>query len=399
MKCRFCHAELPDGASFCPVCAKSLVDQKETPLPNLYIRKSVRLAVLILIAVSVAGLMLWSRHRPGEYSGGADISYRGWHLLLRNTSADTSHWTTSQETYSRSLMPGTQAAVPLQLYVYDEESEENVAEAFLKDLEKSEIKAVPRPSGEEMECSRPGRNNSFPKAALVSDILFSTDCGTNDIEWSCSMKNGDTIVLHETIEIKALEDRTLTWEEIPLTTSGEVQAAIDSAEAGDALVTLVLAPDTVYEGDLRINEKVVCLTGSEGSVLEGMVSVGTMEPQPVIIENITFEGQGSGIVGTAPFFVQGCTFTGCRTAVCADNGSWPIVYDCAFRSCQAGIRFNSEETRAKSALYSGDSFVENETAVLLERVPGDTKLHFEGCVFEGNGIDIDNRTEVEVVVE
>ena len=39
MKCKFCNAELPEGISFCPMCAKSLADTEEIALPNPYKRK------------------------------------------------------------------------------------------------------------------------------------------------------------------------------------------------------------------------------------------------------------------------------------------------------------------------------------------------------------------------
>ena len=53
--------------------------------------------------------------------------------------------------------------------------------------------------------------------------------------------------------------------------------------------------------------------------------------------------------------------------------------------------FNSTSARAKSALFYGNSFIENETAILLERVPGDDVLYFVDTVFEENGQDIENR--------
>ena len=35
--------------------------------------------------------------------------------------------------------------------------------------------------------------------------------------------------------------------------------------------------------------------------------------------------------------------------------------------------------------------MENDTAVLLEDVPSDEPLNFQGCRFTDNGVDIDNR--------
>ncbi len=399
MRCRFCNEELPDGASFCPMCAHSLVEKKEVALPSPYRKKiSIIIAAAILICAAAA-VLVWNLHRPEQYSGEADIRYKDYHLLLRNVSSDTFHWTTPQGTYSRTLAEGTQGAVPLQLYVYDEETEENKAGEFLSLLDHSEITAIPQGNGKTMDCSRPGANESFPKAALVSDIVYTTDCGANEIEWVFTMKNGDTITLREMVEIKTLQEITYTWEQVPLETTEDVQAAINDSKDETVLLTLVLPPDTAYEGNLSIGGSAVCLTGSENTVMHGKISVDTRQPQPASFQNISFEGADSGIEATVPFFAEECSFTESSTAILANNGAWPIVFGCTFKKCIVGIHFNSEEASAKSALYSGDSFIDNEVGVLLEKVPGPTDLHFEQCVFEGNGTDIDNKADIEVVFD
>ena len=45
-----------------------------------------------------------------------------------------------------------------------------------------------------MEYVEPVYNESFPNAAYVSDINYVSDSGTNDIQWTLTMKNGDTTV-------------------------------------------------------------------------------------------------------------------------------------------------------------------------------------------------------------
>ena len=49
-------------------------------------------------------------------------------------------------------------------------------------------------------------------------------------------------------------------------------------------------------------------------------------------------------------------------------------------------------------MYSGNLFQRNSTAVLLESVPGDQALYFEGTRFSRNGTDIDNRCGHEVSI-
>lgn len=57
-----------------------------------------------------------------------------------------------------------------------------------------------------------------------------------------------------------------------------------------------------------------------------------------------------------------------------------------------GICFDAVDAPLVSDdFYTNDVFQNNETAVLLERVSGDTSLKFYGSRFTGNGTDIDNR--------
>ena len=43
-------------------------------------------------------------------------------------------------------------------------------------------------------------------------------------------------------------------------------------------------------------------------------------------------------------------------------------------------------------MFDGNQFLQCGTGILLQNVPGEDVLMLPGCVFEGNGTDIDNRT-------
>ena len=53
--------------------------------------------------------------------------------------------------------------------------------------------------------------------------------------------------------------------------------------------------------------------------------------------------------------------------------------------------------KRKILLYN--LFQNNGTAVLLEEVPGDESIKFDGSRFTGNGIDIDNRCGQAVKID
>ena len=56
-----------------------------------------------------------------------------------------------------------------------------------------------------------------------------------------------------------------------------------------------------------------------------------------------------------------------------------------------GFHFNSDGDYVSHSMYNDNVFRDNGTAVLLERVPSDVALNFQGSIFAGNGTDIDNR--------
>ena len=70
--------------------------------------------------------------------------------------------------------------------------------------------------------------------------------------------------------------------------------------------------------------------------------------------------------------------------------AWANVIGCTLVNNETGFHFNSEEGAASHSMYNDNRFVDNGTAVLLERVPTDLALDFRGSLFSGNGTDIDN---------
>ena len=98
--------------------------------------------------------------RPRRYEAdGAELVYKAngvsWHLLLRNDQVDFLHWTTPQELYTRTLVKGTQAAIPLQLYVYQEDSMANAREEFAALVERSSVTVTAAPGSGAASASVP----------------------------------------------------------------------------------------------------------------------------------------------------------------------------------------------------------------------------------------------------
>ena len=66
--------------------------------------------------------------------------------------------------------------------------------------------------------------------------------------------------------------------------------------------------------------------------------------------------------------------------------------NCTFEDNTVGFHFNSVSDNSNDHMYSDNLFQGNETAILLESVPGDQALYFDGTRFSRNGTDIDNRS-------
>ena len=106
-----------------------------------------------------------------------------------------------------------------------------------------------------------------------------------------------------------------------------------------------------------------------------------------------FVGNGTdiGISVPAKCWAVDCSFTGYKTAVLAYGEAWVNVTGCTFTDNQVGFHFNSTGQSASHDLYEDNRFLNNGTAVLLENVPTEMTIYFDGSVFSGNGTDIDNR--------
>ena len=84
--------------------------------------------------------------------------------------------------------------------------------------------------------------------------------------------------------------------------------------------------------------------------------------------------------------------SGWETGLLAEENAWINADETTFSDNGQGLCFDAVNTPLVSDnFYTNNVFQNNDTAVLLERVPGDAILYFPGTRFAGNGTDIDNR--------
>lgn len=400
--CIYCGRELPGDASFCPYCAGSQVKKEAVSFPGIRRRRVLRLLLIIAVLLAIAlAVILWRRPRRYE-ADGAELVYKAggasWHLLLRNDQVDFLHWTTPQELYTRTLVRGTQAAIPLQLYVYGEGSGENAKVPFAELVEHTAVTVSAAPGSKAASASVPAWNPGFPDAMLEADIVYDTDCSANDIFWTLTMKNGDTLVLREKMEIRVRPEASYSYKNTPLETMEDLKALIEKAGrevSPDAIVTVTLAP-VVYEGDLTIEGRAVSLVGTEDesgrTTFTGTLHIRSEEPQHLSVSSICFRGNnaGCGIEATSSFEAESCLFEGLETGILAGDGSCPILSGCRFENCDTGVLIDSSSSLLRAAFIHESVFTGNKTAVLLERLPFDDTFYLISCTFADNETDVVN---------
>lgn len=344
--------------------------------------------------------------QPQTYEGGAQITYtdndKSYKVLLTFSEDDgtTGH---AQGERTDTLSEGMDSALPCQLYVLDQETGKLAGEEFADKVETCKVDTKAAENSLKMEFIEPMYNESFPYAAYVSDIYFTSDSGTNDIEWTLSMKNGDTILLSTRLTI---EERTAVRyysEDTAMETTEELQALLDSIErdvTSDTPVYLYL-PAVTYDGEVTFGNHIWCIYGgAEGdnaTTFTGTVNMKGLNGNYAEINEVNFLGNsGTGLNSYCLVLLSQCSFDGWDTAALAQNGAWINAMDCTFTNNKTALKFNTSMSYGSAPNYPGNVFSGNGTAVSIVSLPGNETLDFAGSTFSGNDTDIDNKVEHSV---
>lgn len=395
--CKNCGAELPDEASFCPRCATSQIEKTEITPPRRW-RKKALLAALAVLVLAAAALAIFLPHRPKTYEGGAYVTYPdkdGTYELLVTTWMRGIEEKEPEERRTESLSPDETSALPALLGVYKDGVLAD-ADEFLAKVERCTLTGEPNENGA-LELGTPEQREMFAPAAMEADVFFTGSSGTNDIIWTLEMKNGDTIRLRQTYEIIPLVHQVYTAEDAPMDTLEELNALLARIETevpADTIVDIYLPPVT-YTGELTMASRAVnlygCTDGSGRTVLEGSLAVRTHEPDNVMLHDLDFVGTGgTGLTASASVVIWNCSFTGYDIGALVEDGGMIGVEACTFRENGIGFCY---DTHSYSSFKSGfpDCILENNgIGVQFLNLPGQVPLDFFGCVFSGNGMDIDN---------
>lgn len=397
MKCPYCNAELPDEASFCPHCARSLKERKEVAAPRPYRRKIVITA--LCAALVLAGIAIYSAaNRAGIYeTDGAYLAYSDsdgdFELVAAFFPGDIEN-KKPVKSKTVSQVVDEESNMPVMIGVYrDGKLLEDPGEFFGK-VEKCTLTAEPN-ENDAVLLSEPEYKIDYAPAARECDLHYNGRSGTSELCWELIMKNGDTLRLKQTFEVLPLEHQIFTADDFPMDTIEDIEALIGkiNAEASDDAVVDIYLPPKTYNGDLSIVSRSVNIFGDTdgGTVLQGSLSVNTDIPYNMHLTDISFEGQsGTGLSATASVFMEHCSFTGYDIGAVALDGGMIAVHDCTFKDNGVGFKYNSTRHSSFDNVFPNNTLTGNDIGVQFARLEGTICLIFEGTVFKDNRVDIDN---------
>lgn len=404
--CPYCGANLPAEAAFCPHCARSINPRKKAAPPARLPRKALRLVFLVLLAALLV-CFLYQYTRPQRFDGLGEVNYTdadGSYQLLVNISDNRyeplpeTHLTAGDEERYR---------FPLRLYINHKDSGADASGIFLQKVQASQI-TVEQPDGSPSPvlASEPKADSTFPNVAQVSYVDFTKESPqASELVWRLSMNNGDILRIRFKLFITPVQTWNYDADNANLADADALQALIDQlaedSKISDKDTVNIYLPPVTYTKSIVLHSRSFNLYGTEengqrSTFSAGIQQRGTETTQAIsYFTDLDFTGDGSGVgLSTAGrSWVQNCRFTNLKTAVLSFGRSWVNSQNCQFDGNDIGLHYNAVGGTPADTRFTGNTFNDNRTAVLLEEVPSDVTMDFADCLFRGNDTDIDNRCE------
>lgn len=402
-QCPFCGANLPEEASFCPHCARSINQRTETRPPRRIPAKAKRIVLVILLAAAVcAGVFVSTR--PKTYDALGEVTYTdqdGTYQVLMNVSNDRYNIMTE---IHQDYGDEERYRFPVRLYINHKDTGADAGGIFMQKVKSSGVEIEQPESETPIEASVPEAMDAYPEAAQVSLIDFYRQSPEqSQIVWTLEMKNGDVIRLRMDFSITFQPIFNYSSENTDLSDAAALQALLDretqEREIND--IVNIYLPAVTYTEPVSINGRAFNIYGSEENGQRTTFTAGiqmkafTQRTWITYLYDIDFVGDGSGVGLSAAnrAWAKGCRFLNLKTGVMAHGtgATWINTTDCVFEDNGMGLYYNSLDGSPSDSRFTGNTFTNNGTAVLLENVPTDVRLDFSDSTFTGNDVDIDNR--------
>lgn len=429
--CRYCSKPLPEGASFCPFCERIQDEPEEIRVPGnrMRPRRLILFAGLLLTAVLLLVLCVTVYRRPKMpqvYEGEASVIFpmKGKkYMVFLSFTGDAGRTGVPLASTSNRLERGQQTVAFSELFVLpcretdseDEKGETAVSiseagaarEAFSEELLSCEVTAEPQDGAEEMQITAENLAGAASSGVLPVDaqfppvygamISYGPECGTNTILWQLTMKNGDSIVLRQSVSCGTIPVLSWHYEDTPLETTADLKKLLKQIEAEEdpeAVLTIYLPPVS-YDGAFAFPSRTFRLIGSSvgnaRTTFTGSMQVNAQAPYLMELQNITFAGNGgTGLTANNSVFLENCTFTGWDTGAAFLEGSWPLLFGCIFEDNETGLLIDSHTAKGTMQDYTGITFRRNGTAIKAVNIPGNLPLRFADSLFEENERDLED---------
>ena len=404
--CPSCGAVLPGKASFCPHCARDIRPRQAVHVPVRRwwkpLRRAAALAILLLL-----GTVLYDAVTPDVYDAWGELTYtvddNPYHLVLtfRNDPTPERSLTVQVEegeSYERSS----------KLFITHVDTGADAGRMFDQQIASTYVRLLqPGDSPSPVTWEQPVYQDAPAVEGLMRAPLTFTgqSLGPVEVEWTLSMKNGDTIRLHQELIFEPVETLDLYPEDYPMDTIEDLRALVDRIEAQVPLPTVVNLhlPPVWYEGGLTLDGRPICLYGSvdgqnRRTAFLGPVAVTPEHGSRSIVENVEFRGNGAGtgLTVEADGRIRNCGFYGWETGLLVGGVHWADPVGCWFEDNGVGFCFDSAGDYFNYNSFEGNTFLRNEIAVDLVRVPRSREIHFENCRFSGNGGNIRNPSDYPI---
>lgn len=399
--CPHCGAPLPPEASFCPRCARSLRPRQavDAPAPSRG-RRAGRVALAALLAALILGAGLCAALAPHTYEAWGELTYtlgeNAYRLALSFRGQPS-----AEAAYTAQVERGADYERASRLFITHVDTGAAAGQIFNRQMEGYRVEVIQPPDSPAPVTLGDPVTGDSSGAYLRAPVRFTgKSAGPVELRWHIFMKNGDSIILRQSLDFETVETVDYYPEDWPMDTIEQLQALvahIDETVPLPAVVNLHLPP-VHYAGGLTLRGRTVNLYGTEGedklrTAFLGPVAVEPSDSSPGTISNIDFRGEGAGGTGltvAAQYTVENCAFTGWDTGLRVAGTHWVQPVGCLFDGNGVGLDYDSGGSYVNDARFTGNTFRHNGTAVLLERVPGDIPLTFPSCRFTGNQINLRN---------
>ncbi|HJB99499.1 MAG TPA: zinc ribbon domain-containing protein [Candidatus Flavonifractor merdavium] len=398
--CPHCGVSLRSDAAFCPFCAENIRPRQTVKVPSHLWRKGLRYTV-ILAVLALLTAAVYNYVTPNVYDARGELTYtlegNDYHLAVtfRNDGAPEAEYTVQVEEDGRYDRDA-------KLFITHVDTGVDAGQMFNQQIVSAYVQVTqPEDSPSPVTWLQPAFANDPATEGLLHSVLNFTgeSQGPVELQWHIGMKNGDTIILRQKLNLATVDSLHYYPEDFPMDTIEELQALVEQIQAEVPLPTVVHLhlPPVAYEGGLTIDGRTINLYGSLGehnmrtTFLGPVVYKPEQDPQG-FIQFIDFRGGGSGtgLTVEADCHVEDCGFSGWETGLLIGGEDWADPVGCLFEDNSVGFRFDSGGSYVNANRFEGNAFLDNGTAVELLRVPGTKTLYFDGCRFAGNDTDLSN---------